>query len=117
MAVKKKASKGFLSGIRDSGFIRFWTNERTRFISGLLLLMAMIYFSILLISFFFTGAADQSLVKDLSFSELGGVKGVGNWAGTFGAWLSNIIMTKWMGISSLFIAVFGLIAALKLMRC
>ncbi|HNZ81023.1 MAG TPA: DNA translocase FtsK [Bacteroidales bacterium] len=116
MAVKKKASKGFLSGIRDSGFIRFWTNERTRFISGLLLLMAMIYFSILLISFFFTGAADQSLVKDLSFSELGGVKGVGNWAGTFGAWLSNIIMTKWMGISSLFIAVFGLIAALKLMR-
>ena len=116
MAVKKKASKEYFSGIRNSGFVRFWTNEQTRFVSGFLLLMAMIYLSILLVSFFFTGAADQSLVKDLRFTELSSVRGVGNWAGTFGAWLSNIIMTKWLGISSLFIAAFGLMASLKLMR-
>ncbi|MDD2560142.1 MAG: DNA translocase FtsK [Bacteroidales bacterium] len=116
MAVKKKASKEYFSGIRNSGFVRFWANEQTRFVSGFLLLIAVIYLSVLLVSFFFTGAADQSLVKDLSFMQLSGVKGVANWAGTFGAWLSNIIMTKWMGISSLFIAAFGLMAALKLMR-
>lgn len=105
-----------MSGIRNSAFVRFWTNEQTRFICGILLLVVTFYLSFLLISFFFTGAADQSLVKDLSFKELSGLSGVKNWGGAFGAWLSNIIMTKWLGVSTLFIAAFCVIAALKLMR-
>ncbi len=91
-------------------------NEKAPFISGLILLGLMIYLFVVLISFFFTGRADQSIVEGLRFGQLRDAAPCANWAGVFGAWLANIIMNRWFGISSLLLAFFGLAAALRLMR-
>ena len=45
----------------------FFTNERTRFITGLIISILTIYVGLALISFFFTGAADQSKNRECSF--------------------------------------------------
>ena len=96
--------------------IDMFRNERGRFIAGLVTLVLMIYLCLMLVSFLFTGAADQSIVGGLTFKQLKDAAPTGNWAGTFGAWLSNIIMVRWFGISSLLLAAFGLLTALRLMR-
>lgn len=48
----------------------FFTNERTRFIAGLILFFITLYVGLALISFFFTGAADQSKVENVPVSDL-----------------------------------------------
>ena len=47
-----------------------FTSERTRFVTGLILSILTIYIGLALISFFFTGAADQSKVENLSAKDL-----------------------------------------------
>ena len=91
-------------------------NEKAHFLSGLVLLMLSLYLCIILVSFFFTGAADQSIVENLKFSDLSQAEACRNWGNRFGAWLSNIIMNHWFGISSLLLAFYGLTASLSLMR-
>ncbi|MBO5846884.1 MAG: DNA translocase FtsK [Bacteroidales bacterium] len=122
MAQKKKTNNkaNILQSLKEqwNNIIHIAQNEKAYFIVGALLVLLMLYLCILLISFFFTGAADQSVVGHLRFTELGSVaKGdVHNWNGAFGAWLSNIIMNKWFGVSSLLLAFYGLLAGLRLMR-
>ena len=43
----------------------FFTNERTRFITGLVIAIITIYIGLALISFFFTGGADQSKIENV----------------------------------------------------
>jgi S-DNA-T family DNA segregation ATPase FtsK/SpoIIIE len=95
----------------------FFTNERTRFISGLILSILTIYAGLALISFFFTGAADQSKIENLPPGSLVAYKGsVNNWTGVRGAYLANLLMNHWFGISSfMLLYLFGSIGA-KLMN-
>ena len=53
----------------------FFTHERTRFITGLVISILTIYVGLALLSFFFTGAADQSKVENVSVGELLANKG------------------------------------------
>lgn len=48
----------------------FFTNERTRFITGLIISILTIYVGLALISFFFTGAADQSKIENVPLGDL-----------------------------------------------
>ena len=50
--------------------IRFLRDERTRFVSGLILLFFSIFLTISFISFFFDGAADQSIIDHQSTEKL-----------------------------------------------
>jgi S-DNA-T family DNA segregation ATPase FtsK/SpoIIIE len=95
----------------------FFTNERTRFISGLILSILTIYVGLALISFFFTGAADQSKIENLPPSSLVVYKGsVNNWTGVRGAYLANLLMNHWFGISSFMLLYFFGSAGAKLMN-
>jgi S-DNA-T family DNA segregation ATPase FtsK/SpoIIIE len=95
----------------------FLTNERTRFISGLILSILTIYVGLALISFFFTGAADQSKIENLPLSNLVVYKGsVNNWTGVRGAYLSNLLMNHWFGISSFMLLYFFGSVGAKLMN-
>ena len=47
----------------------FFTNERTRFITGLIISILTIYVGLALISFFFTGAADQSKIENVPLGD------------------------------------------------
>ena len=63
-------------------FKAFFTNERTRFITGLVCAIVTIYIGLALISFFFTGAADQSKIENVPVTDLLTNQGsVENWTG------------------------------------
>ncbi len=101
---------------KSSGVIEFFKSEITQFITGLFILMLTVYCGLAMISFFFSGAADQSKVEGLSVFHPGNVPGIENWTGTRGACISNLLMNEWFGISTFFMLFFFASVALKLMR-
>lgn len=85
----------------------FFTNERTRFISGLVISFVTVYVGLSLISFFFTGGIDQSKIDNVPLGDLVINKGsVANWTGVRGAYLADLLMNRWFGISSFVILFF-----------
>ena len=95
----------------------FFTNERTRFITGLIISILTIYVGLALISFFFTGAADQSKIENVPLGDLLINRGsVENWTGVRGAYLSDLLMNRWFGISSFMILFFLGSVGAKLMN-
>ncbi len=92
-------------------------NERVNFIIGIVLIIFSIYFTVSLISFFFTGSADQSKVENLSVGELSSISNdIQNWTGAFGAYLSNLMINRWMGISSFIVALWLYVVGRKLIK-
>ena len=82
-------------------------NERTSFIAGLIRVILAGYVGLSMISFFFTGAADQSKIENIPLSDLVTNKGaVQNWTGVRGAYLSDLLMNRWFGIASFLILFF-----------
>ena len=101
-----------LKGIRN-----FFTSERTRFITGLVISIVTIYVGLALISFFFTGGADQSKIENIPLSDLVINRGsVENWTGVRGAFLADLLMNRWFGISSFLILFFLGSVGAKLMN-
>lgn len=85
----------------------FFSNERTRFITGLVISIFTIYVGLALLSFFFTGAADQSKIENVPLGDLLINRGsVENWTGVRGAVLADMLMNRWFGISSFMILFF-----------
>lgn len=94
----------------------FFLNERTQFVSGLIISIMAIYIGLSLISFFFTGGADQSKIENVPLADLLINKGsVENWTGVRGAYLADTMLNRWFGISSFFIVFFLGSLGLKLM--
>ncbi|MCC8145221.1 MAG: DNA translocase FtsK [Bacteroidales bacterium] len=110
-AVKKENGPSKLSKWKA-----FFQSSATHYIFGLIILVFAIYAGISMISFFFTGAADQSKVEGLSLFHYGTVEGIENWTGMRGAILSNILMNEWFGISTFFLLLFLIFIALRLMK-
>lgn len=95
----------------------FFSNERTRFITGLILAILTIYIGLALISFFFTGGADQSKIENVPLGDLLINRGsVENWTGVRGAYLADLLMNRWFGISSFMILFFMGSVGAKLMN-
>lgn len=106
---KKTTTKQNTNGgeSKFKGIKNFFTNERTRFITGLVISFVTIYIGLALISFFFTGGADQSKIENVLLSDLVTNKGsVDNWTGVRGAYLADLLMNRWFGISSFLILFF-----------
>lgn len=97
--------------------VAIFKNEAVRFMVGLLLVLFAVYLLLAFSSFFFTGAADQSIVDSASAQELASTQnGVKNYAGSRGAQLASYLINDCFGLSSFFILVFLTVAGLKLMR-
>ena len=85
----------------------FFTHERTRFITGLVISILTIYVGLALLSFFFTGAADQSKVENVLIKDLLANRGsVENWTGVRGAFIADWLMNRLFGVSSFMIVYF-----------
>ncbi|MCD8288145.1 MAG: DNA translocase FtsK 4TM domain-containing protein, partial [Porphyromonadaceae bacterium] len=98
-------------------FLRFLRDERTLFVFGLILLFFAIYLTVSFISFFFNGAADQSVIDYQAHQTLGSINnGIQNWAGSQGAVYANFFINKWMGIPAFLIPLFLARLGLRLMR-
>ena len=86
MAKKTTAKQNTNNGeSKFKGIRNFFTSERTRFITGLVISIVTIYVGLALISFFFTGGADQSKIENIPLSDLVINRGsVENWTGARG---------------------------------
>lgn len=92
-------------------------NETMHFMLGLLLVIFAVYLLLAFTSFFFTGAADQSIVDGATASELASThNGIRNYAGSRGAQLASYLINGCFGVASYLIALFLVMAGLKLMR-
>lgn len=118
MAKKTTAKQNNINeGGKISSLKNFFANERTRFITGLVLSIVTIYVGLSLISFFFTGGADQSKIENVPLSDLLINRGaVDNWTGVRGAFLADLLMNRWFGISSFLLLFFLGSVGAKLMK-
>lgn len=98
----------------------FWETikkERAKFLIGVCLAFIGAYILLAGISFFVTGAADQSKVENKFFLDLISHKQqISNWTGVAGAFAAERLINQWFGIFSLLIPVYFIFMGLKLMR-
>ncbi len=95
----------------------FLKNETIQFVTGLILVIFSVYLLLAFSSFFFTGAADQSILDSGDPQELASANNrVQNYAGSRGAQLASYLINDCFGVSSFFILLFLAVAGLKLMR-
>ncbi len=93
----------------------FCNDERFRFILGLLLIIVVLYTLLAFISFFFTGAADASILENQWDDQSAMRKNITNWTGILGAILANAFLDKWFGVSSFVILFAAAVLAFRLM--
>lgn len=101
----------------------FFKNERVHFIFGVLIVFLGIYLLLAIVSFFSTGAADQSIVQNISYKEYISHKSadiqkpvIENWTNAAGAYLSEKLVNRGFGLFSLLIPIFIIFMGLKQMK-
>lgn len=101
----------------------FFKSEHLHFIFGIFLVFAGIYALLAIISYFFTGASDSTIVNNSTFREYITQKSsntpkqhIDNWTGAAGAYISEALVSKGFGLFSSLIPVFVIITGLKIIR-
>ena len=85
----------------------FLKSETTHFVFGLICVIFAVYLLLALTSFFFTGAADQSILDNQQPGELIQTGNqVKNYAGARGAQLSEYLINNCFGLAAYFIVAF-----------
>ena len=94
----------------------FVTDERTRFIIGIGIMIGIIFLFLSFISYFFFAYVDQSKM-DLSWHELQLMRSdIKNWGSVSGAILADLLIRHGFGIASFAILYFGTILGFRLMK-
>ncbi len=107
MAKKKLDKEAERTPSSPSKILAVCKNETVHFVIGLMLVIFSVYLLLAFSSFFFTGAADQSIIDSGSSADLAAVNNqVKNYAGSRGAQLASYLINDCFGISSFFILVF-----------
>jgi S-DNA-T family DNA segregation ATPase FtsK/SpoIIIE len=82
----------------------FLTDRRFKLFVGFSLMLISFFLTIALVSYLFTGPADQSVVESVQGT---GLKESGqeaeNWLGLFGAWISHLLIFNLLGIGAFFL--------------
>ncbi len=91
----------------------FFSDQRTKYGIGILLLAVTAYFSLSFISFFFTGTADSSVIANLTDANKSEIT---NWTGPIGAKLANFFINQGFGIASFAMLFLFFVLALRLMK-
>ncbi|MGP1435747.1 MAG: DNA translocase FtsK 4TM domain-containing protein [Phocaeicola sp.] len=91
-------------------------SETTHFAIGLIFLIVAVYLLLVFTSYFFTGAADQSIVENTSGNLEEATRQVQNYGALGGAHVSDFFINRCFGFAAYFIILFLAIAGLKLMR-
>lgn len=116
MAKRKKESK--MSSFGETvGFSKIFHNERLNFMIGIISFVVAIYLILSFISFFTTGAADQSLIEEPRVGEMMNEKGeFQNNCGSIGAYSAYFFIKQCFGLPAFMIPVFLILVSMKLMR-
>ena len=115
---KRKRKRTSASKKKGFAWGDFLKNERIHFITGVIIAFIGIFMLLAIISFFFTGAGDQSKVLNRSFFELirTGAPEVDNWTGAGGAYMAELLVNDWFGVFSSLIPLFLIYIGLRIMR-
>ena len=117
MAKKKTEKAPEPKEIKENKFTHFTKNETTHFVIGLICVIFAVYLLLAFTSFFFTGAADQSILNHQEPGELmQTANNVKNYAGARGAQVSEYFINECFGVASYFIVLFLAVLGMKLMR-
>jgi len=101
---------------KKSGFFNFLKSERGHFLIGVCIVFIALYIFIGMVSFFVTGAADQSKVMNKYFLDLITHKQeIDNWTGVGGAFIAEALINKYFGIFTFIVPIFLFIVGIKLM--
>jgi len=107
-------SSGFLEAL---GIRHIFDSEKVAIFVGLAILAVAIFFVIAFISYFTTGAADQSLIDDPKEGEvLNESRIFSNTCGSIGAYTAWYFMKRCFGLSSFIIPLFLVLLAVHLIR-
>ena len=95
----------------------FLRNERIHFVAGIMLLAVSVCMTWSFVSFFSTGAFDQSIIENIQDGDLAnqGMK-FQNAIGSLGAWMSYFFMNQCFGVSAFAIPLLLLLLSLHLIR-
>ena len=89
---KEKTTKsGFWQSLK-----RVFSDERTGFAFGIVIVVFTIYVLLAMVSFFFTGSGDYSII--MSDNVL--TEDITNWTGYGGAVIADYLMRRWFGVAS-----------------
>ena len=119
MVKKKKEKKenrpsGFLDIL---GFKNFFANEKLGFLLGILLFLVAGYLTMAFISYFTTGAADQSLIEMPREGEvMNEHHEFSNTCGSVGAYASWYFIKRCFGFSAFFIPIFLFLVSIHLIK-
>jgi S-DNA-T family DNA segregation ATPase FtsK/SpoIIIE len=92
--------------------------ERLYIIWGVIVAFIGIFMLLAIISFFFTGAADQSKVINKTYKEVvrSGTCDIDNSTGPGGAYMAERLVNDWFGLFSALIPIFLIYIGLKIMN-
>ncbi len=114
---KKRTQKESVSFAENwKQLVAFFKNETLHFVLGLLMLLFVAFVTIGMISYFFTGAEDQSKME-LTFSQLHHMrKDIHNLTSVAGALISHNLIHEGFGISAFAIPFFFMVIAFRMMK-
>ncbi len=119
MVKKKNEKKARTSSGHSwfSGIKNIFQNEKFNFVIGILLVVIAIYLTLAFVSYFTTGAADQSLIEDPRDGEvLNQNHEFTNTCGSIGAYASWYFIKRCFGIPAFLIPLFILLLGIHLIR-
>ena len=117
MAKKKTVKETEPKKMSKNRFTTFFKSETTHFVIGLISVIFSVYLLLAFTSFFFTGAADQSILDNQQPGELMQTTNhVKNYAGARGAQLAEFLINECFGIAAYFIILFLAVAGMKMMK-
>ncbi|MDO5446817.1 MAG: DNA translocase FtsK 4TM domain-containing protein [Prevotellaceae bacterium] len=119
--VKKKTVKKTTKGSNGNwmealGYSKVFQNEKLNFIIGIVLICISIIAIISFVSYFSTGAADQSILDNLREGDMANTtREFANYCGSLGAKLSDFLIRKCFGLSAFLIPAFLIMLGLRIM--
>ena len=118
MAKKRKKSEQTAHSFTEAlGINHIFHNERLNFFLGLLVIIVAVYLILAFLSFFTTGAADQSMIEELRSGEMQNQQHeFANSCGSIGAYAGSFFVKDSFGLAAFFIPAFMLLTGLRLMR-
>ena len=111
MAKQKKRKKKVSDAKRDGWMKNLLRSDSFRAVMGILLLVMALFVFLSEVSYFFTGAVDQSFIQGEKVDE-----GATNWTGGIGAYCANWLINGLFGVTSIVLPFIIAILALLLMN-